>query len=140
MKIAPSTYYERVKAPLSAAELGDAYAANLLVDLYRASRGMYGVRKLWHAARRAGYPWGRDQVGRLMGIAGIDGVPRGRRSTGTTRRDASAPRHPDLCDREWAMWSPPNLDTTTSGGGCRIDAVVPRSGSSAYPTSHRDPW
>jgi putative transposase len=81
LKIAPSTYYERVSCPVSAAELADAYAANALVDLYWANRGLYGVRKLWHAARRAGHPWGRDQVGRLMGIAGIDGVRRGRRST-----------------------------------------------------------
>ena len=29
-------------------------------------RGLYGVRKLWHATRRAGHQWGRDRVGRLM--------------------------------------------------------------------------
>jgi hypothetical protein len=38
------------------------------------------VRKLWHAARRAGHDWGLDQVGRLMRLAGIDGVRRGRRT------------------------------------------------------------
>src|SRR5690349_11826510 len=102
MPIAPSTYYERMKAPVSAAEMADAYAANTLVDLYRANRRVYGVRKLWHAARRAGRPWGRDQVGRLMGIAGIDGVRRGRHTAVTTRRDQAAPRHPDHCDRAWA--------------------------------------
>jgi len=108
MPIAPSTYYERCKAPVSAAELADAHAANTLVDLYRRNRGVYGVRKLWHAARRAGHGWGRDQVGRLMGLAGIDGVRRGRRSTITTRRDQAAPRHPDLCDRAWATPSRPD--------------------------------
>jgi len=108
MPIAPSTYYDRLKAPVSAAELADAYAANVLVDLHRAHRGLYGVRKLWHAARRAGHPWGRDQVGRLMGIAGIDGARRGRRSTVTTRRDFSAPRHPDLVDRAWATPTRPD--------------------------------
>ncbi len=108
IKIAPSTYYARVKAPVSAAELADAYAANVLVDLYRVHRGLYGVRKLWHAARRAGHPWGRDQVGRLMAIAGIDGVRRGRRTTVTTRRDAAAPRHPDLIDRAWTTPSRPD--------------------------------
>jgi putative transposase len=106
--IAPSTYYARVKAPVSAAELADAYAATILVDLYRLHRGLYGVRKLWHTARRAGHPWGRDQVGRLMAIAGIDGVRRGRRTTATTRRDAAAPRHPDLIDRAWATPSRPD--------------------------------
>ena len=38
LKIAPSTYYERVTCPVSAAELTDAYAANALVDLYRLFR------------------------------------------------------------------------------------------------------
>jgi putative transposase len=87
---------------------GGSYAANALVDLYWANRGLYGVRKLWHAARRAGHPWGRDQVGRLMGIAGINGVRRGRRSTVTTHRDQAAPRHPDLVDRAWATPSRPD--------------------------------
>jgi putative transposase len=62
VKIAPSTYYQRAACPVSAAELADAYAANTLIDLYRTSRQLYGVRKLWHAARRAGHDWGRDQV------------------------------------------------------------------------------
>jgi hypothetical protein len=99
VKIAPSTYYQRVACPVSAAELADAYAADTLVDLYRLHRRLYGVRKLWHTARRAGHDWGRDQVGRLMGLAGIDGVRRGRRTTTTTRRDSAASRHPDLIDR-----------------------------------------
>jgi putative transposase len=106
--IAPSTYYARVKTPVSPAKLADAYAANTLVDLYRANRRVYGVRKLWHAARRAGHRWGRDQVGRLMAIADIDGVRRGRRTTVTTRRDAAAPRHPDLVDRAWTAPTRPD--------------------------------
>ena len=108
LKIAPSTHYQRVTCPVSPAELADADAANTLVDLYRAHRGLSGVRKPWHAARRAGHPWGRDQVGRLMRRAGLDGIRRGRRTTITTRRDASAPRHPDLRDREWASPSRPD--------------------------------
>ena len=106
--IAPSTYYSRVACPVSAAELADAYAANILVDLFRVHRRLYGVRKLWHAARRAGHDWGRDQVGRLMALAGIDGVRRGRRTTTTTRRDTAAPRHPDLIDRAWATPTRPD--------------------------------
>lgn len=49
--------------------------------------GRIRVRKLWHAARRAGLEVGRDQVGRLMSIAGIRGAVRGRHRTITTRRD-----------------------------------------------------
>jgi putative transposase len=108
MPIAPSTVHSRAASPVSAAELADAYAANTLVDLHRRNRGLYGVRKLWHTARRAGHAWGRDQVGRLMAIAGIDGVRRGRHSTVTTMREASAPRHPDLIDRAWATPTRPD--------------------------------
>ena len=70
LSIAPSTYYARRSQPETAAELADAYAANALFDLHRTNRSVYGVRKLWHAAWRSGLQVGRDQVGRLMGIAG----------------------------------------------------------------------
>jgi putative transposase len=99
--IAPSTYYARRKAPVTAAELAEAYLVNALVTLHRQNWGVYGVRKLWHAARRAGLPVGRDQVARLMGIAGIAGALRGRHRTVTTRRDDAAVRHPDLVQRGW---------------------------------------
>ena len=99
--IAPSTYYARTKTPVTDAELQQAYLVNALVELHRANWGVYGVRKLWHAARRAGLQVGRDQVGRLMAIAGITGAVRGRHRTITTRSDRSAPRHPDLVKRRW---------------------------------------
>lgn len=103
MQIAPSTYYAAVKQPVSAADLADAYHANALVGLFRAHRSVYGVRKLWHLAGRAGLGLGRDQVARLMGIAGIAGVMRGRHTTTTTRRGvaATAARHPDRINRAW---------------------------------------
>jgi transposase InsO family protein len=102
MKIAPSTYYAAVRAPVSAAELDDAYAANALLDLHRANRGVYGLRKCWHAMRHAGHALGRDQVGRLMGIVGITGAVRGRTHRArTTEADTAAPRHPDLIKRAW---------------------------------------
>jgi putative transposase len=62
---------------------------------------VYGVRKMWHAGRRAGIEVGRDQVGRLMAIAGIRGAVRGRHRTVTTRRDDTAARHPYLVKRGW---------------------------------------
>lgn len=99
--IAPSTYYQRIKTPLTDAALDEAYLANALVTLHRDNWGVYGVRKLWHAARRVGLDVGRDQVARLMGIAGITGAVRGRHRTTTTRRSDQAPRHPDLVNRGW---------------------------------------
>jgi len=101
--IAPSTYHAaKAHGVLTAAALADAYAANTLFDLWRANRGVYGARKLWHAAKRAGHELGRDRVARLMRLAGIDGVVRGRRRTTTTVRDRDAvSRHPDLIGRAW---------------------------------------
>ena len=99
--IAPSTYYERRRQPVTDAELEDAYLANALVTLHREEWSVYGARKLYRAARHAGLDVGRDQVSRLMRIAGIRGVVRGRHHTTTTRRDSSAPRHPDLVGRGW---------------------------------------
>lgn len=108
ISIAPSTYYARSKTPLSDAELNDAYLANRLRSLWQHNWGVYGARKLWHAARRAGHDLGRDQVARLMRIAGITGTVRGRHRTTTTRRDETAARHPDLVRRGWSV--PTGLD------------------------------
>lgn len=101
MPIAPSTYYAITAHGASAAELADASAANALLDLWRANRGVYGARKLWHAMRRAGGMLGRDHVARLMGIGGIAGAVRGEHRTVTTRRNEHTPRHPDLIKRAW---------------------------------------
>jgi hypothetical protein len=91
ISIAPSTYYARSKTPLTDVELDEAYMANQLRSLWQNNWGVYGARKLWHAARRAGHDIGRDQVARLMKIAGISGVLRGKHRTITTRRDDAAP-------------------------------------------------
>ena len=94
IQIAPSTYYARRKAPLTEAELAGVYLANQLWSLWQANWGVYGARKLWHAARRAGLVVGRDQVARLMRIAGVTGTIRGRHRTVTTRRGDAARRTP----------------------------------------------
>jgi putative transposase len=106
--IAPSTYHAHKASPVSPAALEEAYLANALVRLWNENWGVYGVRKLWHAARRAGLEVGRDQVGRLMRLAGITGVVRGRHTTRTTIRDVGAPRHPDLVKRGWDAPSAPD--------------------------------
>ena len=101
--IAPSTYYayrDRGFGPTEA-DLADAYAAHEIYQLWKENRRLYGRRKLWKTARRKGLLLGRDQIERLMKIAGITGVRRGRRTTVTTRRDAKAPRHPDHVKRRW---------------------------------------
>jgi putative transposase len=107
--IAPSTYYATVHQRVSAPNLDDAYRANMLLDLHRSNRGVYGRRKLWHAARRAGLRLGRDQIARLMRMVGIAGVVRGAHTTVTTRRSTVAvTRHPDLVKRAWSTPTGPD--------------------------------
>ena len=92
LQVAPSTYYAaRGRAP-SARTLSDAVLSGELYCLWETNRKVYGVRKLWKAARRAGIQIGRDQTARLMRSLGIEGVKRSKRVK-TTKPDPSAVRH-----------------------------------------------
>ncbi len=107
--IAPNTYRAHKKTLVSDADLEDAYLVNAVIDLWRKNKELYGIRKMWRAMRRAGYRIGRDQVGRLMRIAGIQGVRRGEHRTVTTTRSQGAPRHPDLLNRGWDKPTRPDM-------------------------------
>ncbi|WP_152485630.1 DDE-type integrase/transposase/recombinase [Leucobacter chironomi] len=110
VQIAPSTFYafQARGFGLSDRDLSDAYLANQLFDLWVRNRRLYGRRKLWKAARRAGSTVGRDQVERLMRLLGVSGIRRGKRTTVTTTGDAKAARHPDHIQRRWAWPSRPD--------------------------------
>ena len=83
----------------------------VLMELWEDNYRVYGARKLWKAARRAGHDVGRDQVARLMRAAGIDGVRRGKRVR-TTKPDPGASRHPDLVGRDFTATAPNQLWVT----------------------------
>jgi putative transposase len=111
LPIASSTYYDNKQRPPSARALRDAVMMPLLLALFQANYSVYGVRKLWVAATRAGHDIGRDQVGRLMGQLGIEGVSR-RRKVRTTIADDEAQRPPDLVDRDFTADAPNRLWVT----------------------------
>lgn len=111
MVIAPSGYYAAKKRPPSARSIRDAELIAVLTSLWEANYRVYGARKLWRAARRAGHQVGRDQVGRLMKAAGLCGVRRGRQVF-TTRPDPAAVRHPDLVKRDFTAAAPNQLWVT----------------------------
>jgi putative transposase len=102
MAIAPSSYYAHKAQPVSDSDLADAWMANTALDVWKANRSLYGADKLATAIGKAGHDIGRDQVGRLMKIVGIEGNTRGKHKTITTRRDPRAARHPDLIKRAWS--------------------------------------
>ena len=111
LPIAPSTYYDNKTRPLSARAIRDAVMLPILLALFQANYSVYGVRKLWKTASRAGYDIGRDQTARLMRVLGICGVQRGRRVR-TTRSDPEAPRPADLVERDFTADRPNRLWVT----------------------------
>jgi len=111
LQVAPSTYYAAKSRSPSARAIRDAAMMPILLVLWKANRKVYGVHKLWKAARRAGHDIGRDQVGRLMRTLGIQGVRRGR-WVRTTRPDGRADRAPDLVERDFTADHPNRLWVT----------------------------
>jgi putative transposase len=111
VSMAPSTYYAaKTRAP-SARACRDEAMKPILMKLWHDNYQVYGARKLWKTARRAGHDIGRDQVARLMGDLGIAGVRRGKRVR-TTKADPGAPRHPDLVGRDFTATAPNQLWVT----------------------------
>lgn len=111
LQVASSTYYAARDRPLSARARRDAALTPRLVEIWKANYEVYGSRKLWKAARRAGIDIGRDQTARLMRQAAIQGARRSKRVR-TTRRDQGAGRHPDLVKRRFTAEEPNRLWVT----------------------------
>ena len=108
LQVAQSTYYAARSRPPSLRAQRDSCLIPILVALWTANFKVYGVRKLWKAAQRAGHDVGRDQVARLMKMAGIEGLRRGKKHR-TTKPDAAAQRHPDLVNRRFVADRPNRL-------------------------------
>ena len=111
LQVAPSTYCAAKDRAPSARAVSDAALTPALVSLWQDNYCVYGVRKLWKTARRAGIDIGRDQTGRLMRAAGIEGATRIKRVK-TTRPDPTSARHPDLVKREFTATAPNRLWVT----------------------------
>lgn len=111
LQVAPSSYYAARDRPPSQRAQRDAELIPRVVALWKANYEVYGSRKLWKAARRAGIDIGRDQTRRLMAKAGIQGALRSKRVR-TTRREKGAARHPDLVQRQFTADQPNQLWVT----------------------------
>jgi putative transposase len=107
LQMAPSTYYDNKKRPLSARAMRDAVMMPILLTLWTANRKVYSAHKLWKAARRASHDIGRDQTARLTRRLEIRGVAQSRRVR-TTVRDDEATRPADLVKRDFTA-DRPNL-------------------------------
>ena len=83
----------------------------MLRQLWADNYCVYGARKLWKAAARAGWDVGRDQVARLMRAEGLEGARRTKRVR-TTKADPASARHPDLVRRDFTADAPNRLWVT----------------------------
>lgn len=109
--MAVSTYYAARTRPPSARAVRDAELGPMLRALWDDNYRVYGARKLWKAARRAGHDVGRDQVARLMRGLGIQGAVRTKRVR-STRPDPASARYPDLVRRDFTATAPNQLWVT----------------------------
>lgn len=104
----PSTYYAARSRPPSARAISDAALTEEIQRVFEANYRVYGVRKIYHQLLREGIQIGRGRVWRLMREAGLQGARRGKPRF-TTRSDPSAPRPPDLVDRNFTAAEPNRL-------------------------------
>lgn len=115
IKIAPNSYYaHKLRAP-SARTVRDAQVLAEIVRIFtdpKVGRGVYGILKVHAQLVREGgvdgLPVSRRQVERLMRSVGLQGARRGK-AFKTTRPDPSAPRPPDLVQRDFTAAGPNRL-------------------------------
>ena len=111
LQVAPSSYYAAKTRPASPRAVRDGELRPALRALWEANYRVYGARKLWKAAQRAGWDVGRDQTARHMRALGIEGARRTKRVR-TTRPDPAASRWPDLVKRDFTAKAPNQLWVT----------------------------
>ena len=94
--------------PASARALRDEVLLPEIKRIHQENYSVYGVRKMHHAMLRSGWQIGRDQVARLMRIAGLQGVRRGRKPR-TTRPAGHPDTRLDLVERRFTAERPNQL-------------------------------
>lgn len=108
LELSPSTYFARKKRPKSARRLRDEQLMPLIEEIHAESGATYGARRITRALRRKGIDVARCTIERLMRELDIEGVIRGQRRR-TTVLEPSAPRPPDLVDRNFTAARPDQL-------------------------------
>jgi putative transposase len=108
LAVAPSSHYAARSRPPSARAIEDAGLRESIGAIHAANHGVYGVRKMGHALRRAGRAVGRDRVARLMRELGLRGVTRSRTIRTTLPADPSD-RPTDLVGRVFSAPAPDRL-------------------------------
>jgi putative transposase len=108
LPIAPSTYYQASRRPLSARQRRNEELKVEIRRVYDDNFGVYGARKVWRQLGREGISVARCTVERLMRELHLQGVRRGK-TRRTTTPDATAPRPADLVERDFSATRPNQL-------------------------------
>jgi putative transposase len=101
-------YRFAMSRPASARSVRDGLLRAEIVRLHEENYGVYGVRKMHALMRRQGWVIGRDQTGRLMRSARLQGVKRSKRIF-TTKSDPAGARPTDLVKRRFTADAPRRL-------------------------------
>jgi putative transposase len=108
LDVSTSGYYAWLTRPASARAKADAALLDRIRASHTASRGTYGVPRIYKDLVEADVHVSRKRIARLMRAAGLVGVAR-RKGTITTRRDDDARPAPDLVDRNFTATGPNQL-------------------------------
>jgi putative transposase len=108
LPIAPSTYHQASRRPISARAVRDAKLKVEIARVHAEHFGVYGARKVWRQLHREGITVARCTVERLMGELHLEGVRRGKPHKTTTPADSSA-RPADLVERDFSATRPNQL-------------------------------
>ena len=74
LDVSRSGYYAWLKRPPSVREQADEQALNDIIEVYTASKGKLGQRKLWRRLVALDRNWGRHHVARLMRKNGLKAI------------------------------------------------------------------
>lgn len=107
--VSASAYYQRKTGERSARAVEDERLTAKIRKLFAENYECYGVRRMHAQLLREGETVGRDQVGRLMRAAGIQGAKRRGRPWRTTIADPAAQQRPDLVNRDFTAPAPDRL-------------------------------
>jgi putative transposase len=108
LPIAPSTYHQARRRPISARAVRDAKLKVEIARVHAEHFGVYGARKVWRQLHREGITVARCTIERLMRELHLEGVRRGKPHKTTTPADSSA-RPADLVERDFSATRPNQL-------------------------------
>ena len=109
LEVSASAYYRRATGERSGRAVEDERLTVKLRKIFAENYECYGVRRMHAALVRDGERVGRDQVARLMRVAGLRGAKRRGKPWRTTIGDPAAEKRPDLVRRDFTATAPDRL-------------------------------